>query len=205
MRQYTPQVYTDSLYLLQSNKLKSAELLAKKQLSENDIIDIYISLHIVLEVSLNALHRHIITSQIIKPIDRLEVTKNIDGIGFIEKTILFIYNAHFVFYDELEQAAYHHKIIGKLRSFAGIRNKLLHGHSIGSLTTEDNITHQTEARINLNVEKLKQQLKLFVEIHEGMKFFLDHLDVEGWNEEYIEDLKVQYLSYDFIPEDMLKA
>ena len=71
------QTYQDSLYLLQSNRLKCQELLNKETLGENDIIDIYISLHIVLEVSFNALHRQIITSQIVKPIDRLEVIKNI--------------------------------------------------------------------------------------------------------------------------------
>ncbi len=199
----TIQMYQDSLYLLQSNRLKCQELLSKDRLEENDIIDIYISLHIVLEVGLNALHRQIITSQIVKPIDRLEVIKNIDGIGFIEKTILFIYNAHFDFHSNLDESAIHHKIIGKLRSFAGIRNKLLHGHSIGSLTNDENITRVSEARSNLEIDKLKAQIKLFIDINNGMKFFLDHLDNDGWSDGYIEDLKNEYLNYSFIPANFI--
>lgn len=199
----TIQMYQDSLYLLQSNRLKCQELLSKETLEENDIIDVYISLHIVLEVGLNALHRQIVTSQIVKPIDKLEVIKNIDGIGFIEKTILFIYNAHFDFRNDLDDSATHHKIIGKLRSFSGIRNKLLHGHSIGSLTNDENITRVSEARSNLEVDKLKAQIKLFVDINIGMKFFLDHLDNDGWSKGYIADLKNEYLDYSFIPANFI--
>lgn len=199
----TIQIYQDSLYLLQSNRLKCQELLSKDELEENDIIDIYISLHIVLEVALNALHRQIITSQIVKPIDRLEVIKNIDVIGFIEKTILFIYNAHFDFQSDLDESATHHKIIGKLRNFSGIRNKLLHGHSIGSLTNDENVTRVSEARSNLEIDKMKAQIKLFIDINNGMGFFLDHLDNDGWSEGYIDDLKNEYLNYSFIPANFI--
>lgn len=199
----TIQTYQESLYLLLSNRQKCQDLLNKETLEENDIIDIYISLHLVLEVGLNGLHRQIITSQIVKPIDKHEVIRNIDGIGFIEKTILFIYNAHFDFRSDLHESAIHHKIIGKLKGFAGIRNKLLHGHSIGSLTDDENVTSISDARSNLDINKLKTQIKLFIDINNGMKFFLDHLDNDGWSESYIEDLKNQYLNYSFIPANFI--
>ena len=48
------QIYHDSLYLLQSNRQKCQTLLSKDFLTEEDIIDIYISLHMVLEVSLSS-------------------------------------------------------------------------------------------------------------------------------------------------------
>ena len=47
----------ESVYLILSNKKKCNELLKKSELTENDIIDFYISLHLVLEVSLNSLYR----------------------------------------------------------------------------------------------------------------------------------------------------
>ena len=201
--QYSVQVYTDSLYLLQSNRLRCQELLNKDRLDENDFIDIYISMHIVLEVSLNALHRQLITSRIVKPINRMEVIENVDRIGFIEKTILFIYNANFNFSTGYEESAIHHRIIGKLRTFSGIRNKLLHGHSIASLMVDEQTTRISSARSNLTFDKLKVQIKLFIEIYDGMKFFINHLELEGMDQGFKEDLITQYLTYDFIPEKYL--
>ena len=99
----------------------------------------------------------------------------------------------------MEESAVRHKIIVKLKNFTGIRNKLLHGHSIGSLTVGNKPRRDTEARSALEINKLKEQIRLFVDINKGMQFFLDHLDNKGWNKNYIEDLKNEYLSYDFIP------
>jgi len=197
---YCIKISIESLYLLLSNRSKCKELLNKDHLDENDMIDIYVSLHIVLETSLNALHRQIIKSQIVKPIDELEVVNNIDKIGFIEKTILFIYNSQFKFNGDLEKAAMHHKIIGKMRNFAGVRNKLLHGHSISSLVIDEKIERKSDTRLNLEEKKLRVQIKNFITINEGMKFFLDHVDNKSWSRSYVEDLKKQYLDYDFIPE-----
>ena len=84
-----------------------------------------------------------------------------------------------------------------------MRNKLLHGHSIGSLTNDENVTRVSEARSNLEIDKLKAQIKLFVDINNGMKFFLDHLDNDGWSEGYIEDLKNEYLNFSFIPANFI--
>lgn len=193
--------FQDSLYLVVSNRKQCNALLSKKELSEEDIVDIYISLHFVLEISLNALYRQITRRQIVKPIHHQEVIENIDKIGFIEKTTLFIYNSSFDFGDDLEESATHHQIIKKLIAFAGIRNKLIHGHSIGSLTTGDGSTRLTKTKEALELERLKLQIKLFIDINKGMQFFLDHLnlDAKGWTKKYIEDLKNQYLTYSFIP------
>lgn len=201
--QYSIVAFLESLYLVRSNKNKCRKLLSKPDLALEDIVDIYIGLHMVLEVSLNALHRQIITSQIVKPINKLEVIKNIDNIGFIEKTILFIYNSHFNFGNDIEESATHHKIIGKLINFSGIRNKLLHGHSIGSLMVDNHVSFVTETKKILNVENLKKQIKLFIDINDGLQFFLDHLDRGGRSESSINRLKKQYLDYCFIPKNFL--
>ncbi|MEK7597198.1 MAG: hypothetical protein AAB441_00965 [Patescibacteria group bacterium] len=194
-------VYLDSLYLVLSNRKRCKKLLNKHNLTEGDIIDTYISLHIILEVSLNALYRQIITHQIIKPISRLEVINNIDKISFIDKTTLFIYNAHFNFKNNLDESAIHHKIIEKLRTFSGIRNKLLHGHSVGSISIDENQPQVTETKKVLDLNNLKRQLRLFIDINNGLRFFLDHLIIEGSRDNYIKDLKKEYLDYSFIPEE----
>jgi len=195
--------FQDSLYLVLSNRKRCNVLLSKRELSEEDMVDIYISLHLVLEISLNALHRQIIAKQITKPIDRLDVIRNIDNIGFIEKTTLFIYNSSFDFGGKEEESAIHHKIISKLKVFAGVRNKLLHGHSIGSFAVGDSPRRNTEAKKALELNKLREQVKLFVDINKGMQFFLNHLAIKDWSKKYIEDLKKQYLTYDFIPNSFL--
>lgn len=129
----------------------------------------------------------------------LEVIKNLDKIGFAAKTTLFIYNAHLIFGKDLEEAAIHYKIIGKMRTFSGIRNELLHGHCIGSLTIDGGLAKLSQAKKDLELNKLKNQIRLFIEINNGMRFFLDHLKNEGWNENFTKNLKKEYLSYDFIP------
>jgi hypothetical protein len=196
-------IFQESLYLLISSRKRCGSLLRKKELNERDIIDTYISLHLILEISLNTLHRQIITSKITIPINELNVIENIDRIGFAEKTALFVYNSSFDFGNDIQESTNHHEIVGKLRDFSEVRNKLIHGYSIASLTTSTGLNQSTKTRKLLNLTKLKKQIKLFIDINEGMKFFLDHLNIENWSREYVKDLKGQYLNCDFIPKPFL--
>src|SRR3989339_1708202 len=98
-------VLTQSEYLIFSNKLKVSKLINKSPLTEEgDFIDILIGLHIILEVGLNSFFRQVSLLSIKKNIDRLEIMDNIDKVGFIDKTILFIYNSKFDFGTEIEEA-----------------------------------------------------------------------------------------------------
>ncbi|HBM46203.1 MAG: hypothetical protein UT05_C0003G0023 [Parcubacteria group bacterium GW2011_GWF2_38_76] len=187
------QARTESVYLIQSNKEKCKELLQKNDLDENDMINFYISLHIVMEVSLNALLRNLSLMQIQKTINTLEIAKNIDKINFIDKMVLFIYNYRYKFGSDLYLADEYHSIIGKLRNFCEARNKLLHGHSIAILYVSDDTEH-SETKELLSQSKINEQVNKFKYIFKGLRFYIDHIDSsitesgkDSFKREYLDD------------------
>lgn len=187
----------ESGYLIISNKKKCGNLIKNSKLSGNDIVDALISLHIVLEVGLNTLYRHLITSVIKKQIDEFEIIENIDKINFIDKTVLFIYNSKFNFGDNLDKANEFHKIIGEMRCFSEARNKLLHGHSISTIFCGEKNKHSKTKRM-LSPDYLGEQVKRFCSIMKGMRFYLDCLDSE-LSSEGKESFKNSYLDDSFLP------
>src|SRR3989344_3235133 len=160
---------TESNHLVISNKEKCRQILAKENLTEEDIIDFLVSLHVVLEVSLNSLFRNLSLLGIKKGVDDFEVAKNVDEISFIHKATLFIYNSKFNFDGKLDAATHYHSIIGTLKDFAAPRNKLLHGHSISTIFAEGNQRH-SPLRRNINRQYLDEQITKFRHIMEGMRF-----------------------------------
>ncbi len=192
-------IRSESSYLITSNKKKCADLILRSDLDQNDIIDILIALHVILEVSLNTLYRHIARASIKKGIDEFEVVKNIDNISFIDKTILFIYNSKFDFKDEatLVEATKYHDIISTLKRFSELRNKLLHGHSISTIF-EDGANRNSELKKKINLNELKEQIKKFRFILEGMRFYFDHLE-SGFTKAGRDIFKDTYLSETFLP------
>jgi len=165
---------TESEYLIISNKEKATELLSITEPTEANIIDAFIALHIILEVSLNTLFRHISMLSIKKDIDRLEIIKNIDAISFIDKTVLFIYDSKFNF-TSIEDATHYHSTIGVLKDFSSIRNQLLHGHSISTISDEEG-TRQSRLKKSLNDEALSGQIKKLLFVFEGLRFYVDCLE-----------------------------
>ena len=194
-------VLTQSEYLIISNKLKVSKLINKSPLTEEgDFIDILIGLHIILEVGLNSFFRQVSLLSIKKNTDRLEIMDNIDKVGFIDKTVLFIYNSKFDFGAEIKEADKHHKIIGMLKNFAETRNKLLHGHAIATFHTEENGTPRlSRSREMLNRDFLQKQIEMFRKILAGMRFYLDHLDIPI-EKSYKQNIAESYLDDSFIPE-----
>lgn len=189
-------VATESDHLIISNKKKVRELISNPALSEEDIIDALIAIHIVLEVGLNTLFRRLSLENIKKDIDRFEIVKNIDEINFIDKTVLFIYNSKFNFNEKLIEASQYHGVIGTLKNFAGVRNKLLHGHSISSIFSNGETKHSALKK-NINREFLIDQIERFKFVLEGMRFYLDCLD-SSYTENGKEALKNEYLNDDFL-------
>jgi len=184
-----------SNHLFYSNKKKVEDLLSEKDLDNNNLIDIFFSLHLVLELGINNIFRHIVSTDFKKQIDRHKLEKNIDNISFIEKTILFIYLSKFNFSD-VDKATNYHKIIEKMRSFSGIRNKLFHGHSISEIS-KDGITSKSELKKKLNTDNLQKQIDDFNFITEGLSFYLRNLETT-FTEAGIEQLINTYLTFDFI-------
>jgi len=189
----------ESEHLIISNKKRCADIISGSDLSQNDIIDVFISLHIVLEVSINTLFRHLTLLNLLKEIDKFELIKNLDNISFRDKVVMFIYNSKFIVVssDELSKLNEYHSIIGKIKEFSGLRNQLLHGHSISAVFDGEGNRH-TNLNEELSLEGLEKQIKRFRFIVEGLRFYLDRLDsslTESGRESYT---KV-YLNDDFLP------
>jgi hypothetical protein len=188
------QARTESVYLIQSNKEKCRTLFLKQNLTEDEMIDFYVSLHLVMEVSLNALFRNLSLMQIQKSVNKLEIAKDIDNINFINKATLFIYNYHYDFKGRTDEADKYHKVIEYLKAFSGVRNKLLHGHSISTLYENQENQQDSETRKLLQQNAIENQINLFKKIFEGLSFYVDHVDSSitesgknSFKEEYLDD------------------
>jgi len=189
----------ESEYLLLSNKEKCRSLLQETAVSsfgQEQAIDFLISLHIVLEVGLNTFFRHISLAGIKKSIHPLEISKNLDRINFIDKVVLFIYNSKFDFQNRMDEATQHHAIIGRLRQFSEARNKLLHGHSISTVTDESGTRH-SEARVLTEENNIAKQIENFRLIMEGLRFYFDCLE-SSYTASGKDSLKGEYLCSYFL-------
>jgi len=189
----------ESDYLIIENRKRCRAILLKQDKTEEDMMDLFIYLHIILEVSLNGLFRNISLSNLKKGIDELEVSKNLDNISFMDKTIMFIYDSSFDFDGKLDDATSFHKVIGKLKEFSGIRNELLHGHTIKMVNNNGNKT-LSHLKSQLTPDNMHKQINRFKFIIDGITFYLSCLitvsdkDKEGYYS--------RYLNYDFIPNDI---
>ncbi|MFA5368567.1 MAG: hypothetical protein WC303_01000 [Candidatus Paceibacterota bacterium] len=193
--------------LVEINKNKENSDYHKMKIKE-DLSVFFISLHLVLEIGLNAFFRKIHLKQIKKELDPIKVAENLDGISFIDKTILFIYNSKFNF-DDIQKATDYHKIIRKIKNFNEIRNKLMHGHSIGFDigNLEDGKLPESfeDSKLFklLTIKNCENQIELFLEIMEGMSYYFESLESD-YSKDDIKKFKDLYLSGDFILEEYKK-
>jgi len=189
----------ESGYLIIKNKEICSSILIMQNPSENDLIDFFVSIHLVMEISLNTFFRMISLVEMQKRVDPLAVIKNLDGINFIDKTILFIYNSHFNFNGDLDNADRYHSIIGQLRQFSEPRNKLLHGHSISTLFHQDTNRH-SETRNIITRERMNNQINLYKNIMNGLKFYFDCLQ-SSFSTSGKDSIKSEYLDDAFLEID----
>jgi hypothetical protein len=190
---------TESNYLIISNKEKCKLLIDKNDWSDENLIDFFISLHIVLEVGLNTFIRLVSLQEMQKKVDKFKLTSNLDNINFIDKVILFIYNSKFNFNGNINDADKYHAIIGKMRDFSAVRNKLLHGHSISTLYENGN-SRQSNLRRLITPQNVSLQMDKFIFIMEGMRFYFSCLK-STYTESGKESLKNEYLNCDFLNKD----
>ena len=194
-----PGIRKESDYLIISNRAKCSEIIANSELSEEDVIDALISLHLVLEIGLNTIFRYISLWSIRKDVPTLDIINNIDRVSFLDKTTMFIYNSKFnlVTEDDFYKATEYHSLIERIKDFSSMRNRLLHGYSICSVFDgSKNIESSTKSKINL--ENLQRQITKFKLIMEGMRFYVDKLDCPI-TKEGKENLKKSYLDDSFLP------
>jgi hypothetical protein len=191
----------ESNYLIINNKNKCQEIIRKeKPISENDTIDFFISLHIVLEISIHCFFKQILANACM-PLELASTKKiyeNLDSVNFIDKVIMFIYSGNFTIpHDKNDEAKKHHKIIGKLRAFSGLRNQLLHGHTIGTFYSETQTS--SKLRSKLNYSTVEDQIKLYKEIIEGIRFFFAYLNC-SYTDSGKNSLQESYLDLSFLGE-----
>ena len=187
----------ESHHLIVSNRKRVADLLIKVEQDRDDLIDIFISLHIVLETGINTLFRKLIIHQIRHSVEKYSYTTNIDNISFIDKTVMYIYFSKFEFKD-LTLVTKYHTIIGKLRSFSEIRNKLLHGHEISSHSKNGKNTESAAFR-KLKFPELQTQLSDFKYALDGLAYYVRSSDM-GISESGKETYIMEYLDHSFLPD-----
>jgi hypothetical protein len=194
---------SESSYLIESRKKICAEILSKGKLNEPDAIEFCISLHTVLEVSINSLFRDLILPEIKKAVNELEIRENLDDISFRDKVTLFVYTSKFNLDGAgnlVRRATEYHSIINELKRFAEIRNRLIHGHSVSSIFIPGEKPAHSRTRKALTEEGLKEQIKLYRHILEGLRFYIDRLD--NLPKDTKKYSKENYLDDSFLPKEL---
>lgn len=188
----------ESHHLLISNRKKCNEILLKSTKDRNDIIDFLISLHLVLEIGLNGFYRTTILDQLQKSVRKTTIAHDLDSIGFKEKTVMFFTFPYFVFPDGIEEADKYYKAIGKLINFSGIRNKLLHGHTIMEISNTDGGIEQSKTFELIKENTIDNQIIDFKFIIEAVEYYFDHLKESSISKEKQEEFKNQFLDKTFL-------
>jgi len=194
---HSPLKETESDYLISSRRQKCKDILAREDLDEEDLIEFYIALHVVLEVGLNALLRHLALWHAQSFFDKAEIIDQVDDVNFKDKVAIFLYHAQFDFMDQHQDVEKHHDILKKIVHFSEIRNELLHGHAISTFIL-DGKSQDSDVRRKMNQATLTQQINLFKDIIKGMHFFLDHLIDSSKEKIDKESLKNKYLDIEFL-------
>ncbi len=188
-------IITENLYLQKKNIKECKRILSKRDKSPDDIADFLISLHLVLEININALIREVVLNNLQKNIDKSKITEDLDGISFIHKTVFFICMQKYRFdFDEIKKADNFYDIIKTMKLFTNTRNQLLHGSMIGGFLDErSNDTHVVH---KLTEKHMNEQIEGFKKIFQGMEFYLEHLSSK--NNYDIKSLKNKFLNYSFL-------
>jgi hypothetical protein len=176
-RHYTESFLVTGLYVFNHFETRSNVLLAKKvsDLTEHDKLDVIISLQILLEAGVNSVIRDLAVHSLKKDITYVDVAKDLDGIGFREKTASFIYGATFDFGADIAEASTRRKVLGKMQNFTRYRNAIMHGHTIAQQSIDGNRSSTALHDILEDDEAFKQHVKQYAEIVNDLKFYIDHL------------------------------
>lgn len=189
----------ESVHLLKLHQKNIQSLLCKSELAQTELMEVLISLHIVLEIGINTFFRQIFLSPKNRTIfDQTKIIENLDNISFGDKVTIFIYSSEFNFRDnEIETAKNSHKIIGEIKHFSAMRNKLLHGHGVIEFFEEEG-SRKSALSKELNPNKLQQQIKSFTFILNGLAFYFKHYTQGGYTEAGKQQYIDSYLDTKFL-------
>jgi hypothetical protein len=190
----------ESSHLLNLHRETVHSLLCKSNLDQTELMEVLVSLHIVLEIGINTFFRQIFLSPKNRAVfDQTKIIDNLDNINFGDKVALFIYSSEFDFdNDEIEIAKKFHKIIGEIKQFSAMRNKLLHGHGIIEIYEEGGSKKSALSK-ELNLDKLKKQIESFKLILDGLSFYFKHYTQGRWTKAGKQQYIDAYLDTKFLP------
>ncbi|MFO7807508.1 MAG: hypothetical protein R6V40_03780 [Candidatus Moraniibacteriota bacterium] len=189
-------------HLIKSNKERCKGILQKEpeERSRNDFIDFFVSLHIVLELSLNDFFREVVKDKF-EPLSHNGTYSGVnvfDNVDFLSKTVMFIFFSPISLdAKEIKEEYKVDKIRKKINDFNGIRNKILHGHVVEQ-RSKDSKLEDSSLWAELNNKKMEGQIKNFKDIIDGISFYFDH--VNYFPNKKKEKIKNEYLNYDFLDE-----
>jgi len=180
-RRYTEFSLVTSLHVFNHFETRSNILLAKNvyDLTVNDKLDIIISLQILLEAGVNSIIRDLAVHTLKKDITYVDVAKDLDSIGFREKTASFIYGANFEFGKDLPEASSRRRVLGKMQNFTRYRNAIMHGHTIATQSINGTRSSTVLHDILEDDEAFKRHVKQYAEIINDFKFYVEHLSNES--------------------------
>lgn len=195
-------VKVESNPLLFSSKANVQYLLSNLGTStkpEHDIAEIYVSLHLTLEIGIHTLFRHLFGMiGSMNSYDGTTFDENIDSIDFIHKVRMLMCVSKFTFLDkaDVDKAKIYQKaLIEDLQKFTHARNSLLHGHTI-SISGLENKPSKTKKK--LVPSELNKQIEMFKKIIDMLTFFLDRMD-SNVPKPQIKALLTAFLSTSFLP------
>jgi len=192
-------IRNESNHILQSNRDRCTDFLNMPTWAYGDTIDFLLSLHLVLEAGINGLFRELAIVSLQKTTPHVDVVNDLDQVSYSNKVTLLIYLSNFDFDKNIEQANAYRSIISEIKRFNEPRNKIVHGHSIGSYSSE-NKTSETYLQKSIKDDRLiKAQIRLFIHIVDGIRFYVNHINNERLSKDTREKLLDRFLSYDFIP------
>lgn len=188
----------ESNYFLSSRKELCSKLInTKRILSENEILEVLLSLHIILEVGVNAFFRNLYSH--VSNLDGFKNDNRLDDVGFLDKTIFFLGTSKFNLKDvkdvELSNS-YSKNLISRIKNFCHVRNLIIHGHSVSEISRGGN-SKKSNLKSKLNQDFLDSQIKNFKEILDNYNFFVDKFD-SHISKDQIKMLQNNFLSYKFL-------
>jgi len=180
-RNYTESFLVTSLHVFNHFESRSNILLSKEVsgLTVHNKLDIIISLQILLEAGVNSVIRDLAVHSLKKGITYVDVAKDLDSIGFREKTASFIYGATFDFGEDIAEATNRRKVLGKMQNFTRYRNAIMHGHTIAQQSVNGSRSSTALHDILEDDNTFKLHIKQYAEIMDDLKFYVNHLSDES--------------------------
>lgn len=195
----------ESDFLIKSNRVKLNVFINKlnknDELLESELMDAFISLHILLEVGINTVLRKVSLRRLNQAIESLVAVRDLDEVAFRDKVSCLIYFGSFNPDLEKNKFSENETILNEIKKFCEPRNRLLHGHAVIAIGDQNGIKKSTTTSALLNNPLFMEQLSRYYDIVNRLYYYLCNLEPALNN---IDELKT-FLDNSFIPVRLIEA